>query len=278
MVVQPQAAVGSLTRRFPAGSATKLGRARIDLASLEPMERADLTLPIVPHKDTKVGKEPPVIHIRVLFRPAFLIRSRKATSTFSAVGRVGTGVIGGVGAVGGGIAHAGGAVGKGAVHGVGTVGKGAAQGVGTVGRGVFGGIRKVTGGGSHARQVSVNSTTGEVLPSLEEAPMSAEELEVIASSSSAPDARQDHAAASISSPGTLSITVDGFSHGEDMSDKKFVVIKNGSKVVKETKAHQGEGDQIRFGDTAVVKTGETALDLSLSVVSVHCDRYNLSLD
>lgn len=94
------------------GSATPLGKGRIDLAALEPFEQMELSVPLTPIEG-KAGKEPGVIRIKMTFKPAFLVRTRQATSTFGGGGRVAThlagGVVGGVGAVGGGLLGVGGA-------------------------------------------------------------------------------------------------------------------------------------------------------------------------
>lgn len=260
--LKPDNSAGGFRADFSdSGTATKLGRARIDLAELEPMDLADLHLPIIPHKDAKVGKEQPVVHVRLLFRPAFLLRSRKSTSTFSAVGRVGTGVVGGVGAVGGGLVQVGGVVGKGAVQGVGTVGKGAAHGVGAVGKGVFGGIRRVTGSGPQARQVSLTSASDDTTP----VPTihATEELEVLDDATGAATPTQN---AVIVTHGTLSITVESLSDVDDPSEKTFVAIRRDSKVVKETKAHHSDTNPILFGETAVIKVGDGPVDLAFTVM------------
>ena len=90
------------------GSPTTLGKGQIDLASLEPFEQVELDVQLVPIEG-KAGKEPGTVRIKMVFKPAFLVRSRQATSTFAGAGRVGTQLAGGVGAVGGGLLGVGGA-------------------------------------------------------------------------------------------------------------------------------------------------------------------------
>lgn len=226
---------------------------------------SDVHLPIIPHRDAKASsKEEPVVHLRFLFRPAFLIRSRKSTSTFSAVGRVGTGMIGGVGAVGG-------AVGKGAVHGVGSVGKGvgsvgkgAAHGVGTVGKGVFGGIRRATGGKGHARQASIASIHGEMPPSA--GTQTPDELEVEVLDSATGTSTPTQHSVSVAGSGFVSVTVESLSNLDDPGEKTLVAIRHGAKTIKETKAHRSDSGSLLFGEMTTFKTTDGVLDLSFTVL------------
>jgi len=74
-----------------------LGRAQINLAELEPFQLKALTLPL----DGKSGE----LKLRLLFRPAYITRTRRGTSTFGGgAGRVVTGLAGApVKVVGGGV-------------------------------------------------------------------------------------------------------------------------------------------------------------------------------
>jgi hypothetical protein len=90
-----------------------LGKAAIDLASLEPLQRKEVSLPL----DGKSG----VVRLRMMFTPDFIQRTRQGSSTFhgtfavpgKVVGAPVKGVAMGVGAVGGGISKAGSFLGKG---------------------------------------------------------------------------------------------------------------------------------------------------------------------
>lgn len=226
------------------------------------MELTELTLPIVPHKDIKTPKEQGYVTVKLLFRPGFLVRSRKSTSTFSAVGNglqgVAKGGIGAVGAVGGGAVHLGG----GAVKGVGSVGKG-------VGKGVGGVFKRVGGGGGGGAQGRRASNGDLVIPGTAAEPASANELQGLGlpiaagSAGSSPPA----SAGLGSTAGTLTITIDSLQGAGDADEKKFIVVKSGAKTLKETKAHQGDVlDSIPYGETAVVKTTDGPTELSFSVV------------
>jgi Ca2+-dependent lipid-binding protein len=116
-----------------------LGTAVIDLTALEPFQATDLSLPLV---DPELGPKGE-IHLRLVFTPEIIARSRKSTSTFSMAGRalthVGTlpfgatrtfasGIGGGIGGVASGIG--------GVASGIGGVASGIG-GVGNIARGFF---------------------------------------------------------------------------------------------------------------------------------------------
>ncbi|KAK4047503.1 Tricalbin-2 [Microbotryomycetes sp. JL221] len=224
---------------------------RVDLASLEPLQLSEMHLNMEPAKDVKQGKESAIVHLRLLFRPGFLARARKATSTFSAAGRVGTNIAGGVVGVGGNLAHAGGAVGKGAVQGVGVVGKGAvqgvgvvgkgavqgvgvvgkgaAQGVGAVGKGVFGGIRKVTGASDMEMLVDESGLGSATLPS------------------------------------KLSIVVKSLEGSSEASTKTIVSVRVGSQVVKDIKARNATESHVVFDDAVSIDAEQQPLRLAFTI-------------
>ncbi|KAK4049600.1 Tricalbin-2 [Microbotryomycetes sp. JL201] len=259
------------------GSATRLCKAHIDLNSLEPLSLTEMELPLEPFKDLRHSKDEPVLHIKILFRPGFLAKSRKATSTFSAAGRVGTNIAGGVVGVGGNIAHAGGAVGKGAIAGVGVVGKGAAQGVGVVGKGavqgvgvvgkgavtgvgavgkgVFGGIRKVTGASAHGRSASTGSgSIPTYMVEQDGAPVSPD-IELLA----------DPSSIGAAVPQSLQVklkSLDNFSEG---GGKTLVTIKAGGKTIKEAKARSSGSDSTVFDDVVSINAGQRPLNLSFII-------------
>jgi Ca2+-dependent lipid-binding protein len=63
--------------------AKSLGTAKIDLAPLEPFQSSDLTLPLVSAKHGDKG----TVHMRLVFHPGVIAKSRKNTSTFNSAGR-----------------------------------------------------------------------------------------------------------------------------------------------------------------------------------------------
>ncbi|SCV70224.1 BQ2448_1618 [Microbotryum intermedium] len=233
------------------GTPTHLGQGTINLAGLTPLELTEVNVPLY---DTKTKKQQGTVHIKLMFRPGFLARSRKSTSTFSSAGRVATSLGGGVAQAGGAVVGGVGTVGKGAVSGVGVVGKGAVTGVGAVGKGVFGGIRKVVPGsgqsGAYQRTSSYGNGITEVdfategVAPLPDPGVANSELQ----SSGGPSAE--------SQVGSLTVTVTSLTGAGEPGEKKLVVVKAGSRQIKETKAHHGEGgaDLIKFDESATVKT------------------------
>ncbi|KDE05686.1 hypothetical protein MVLG_03920 [Microbotryum lychnidis-dioicae p1A1 Lamole] len=238
------------------GTPTHLGQGSIDLAALQPLELTEHTVSLY---DVKTKKQQGMVHVKLMFRPGFLARSRKSTSTFSSAGRVAT-------SIGGGVAHAGGAVvggvgviGKGAVSGVGVVGKGAATGVGAVGKGVFGGIRKVVpGGGGHNNSYQRTSSFGN--SSIAEIDFA---NEAAAAGLSDPAVGNSALMSSVGTPsgatsqvGSLTVTITSLSGASEPREKQVVVVKAGNRQIKETKAHHAEGgqDSINFDESTTVKT------------------------
>lgn len=71
--------------------AKSLGTAKIDLASIEPFEAQEVTVPLVSDKHGEKGQ----IRLRLVFQPEIIAKSRKNTSTFSTAGRAMT-TIGGL--------------------------------------------------------------------------------------------------------------------------------------------------------------------------------------
>lgn len=228
------------------------------------MERTELNLPLIPHRDVKAPKETAIVHLRVLFRPGFLVRTRKSTSTFSNAGGA---VLGGVGALGSGVGAVGsagirgaGAVGGGVIHAGGAVGKGALGGVSQVGKGVGGIFKK----GNHTRRASQSDVANSPVAASSLTPLDGE-VEVLAQSSPMTNSGQVTPPSQTSQVGTLSISINSL-EGSDHEDSKCVIVKSGSKVLKETKAHKGDVMSIQYNETAVVKTQEGPMDLSFSVV------------
>ena len=82
------------------GTPDKLGQARINLASLEPIEATNIRVPLAIPGSPPKGE----VMLRLLFRPQFIVKTRAATSTFSGANRVATGVGSGVTQVGKGAA------------------------------------------------------------------------------------------------------------------------------------------------------------------------------
>ncbi|KAK4700199.1 hypothetical protein P7C70_g6053, partial [Phenoliferia sp. Uapishka_3] len=238
------------------GSATPLGKGRIDLTALEPFTQSEVAVVLTPIEG-KPGKEPGTIRIKMTFKPAFLVRTRQATSTFGGAGRVGTslagGVVGGVGAVGGGLLGVGGAVGK----------------------GVFSGIRKVGGGGHHDRNGSGSGSGGaEIPPPVPPLPAYAVDSSSVPSSpnpqnhvreSSAPLSNGSAAQASFGGgPGLLSITIHALTGAGDEDEKKVIMVKHNGKTVEST--HAQKGDPATFEEAVTVKTLEGPCLLEFAVV------------
>ena len=63
--------------------AKSLGTARIDLSALEPFEASELDVKLSHQKHGEKG----YIHVRLLFQPEIIAKTRKNTSTFSTAGR-----------------------------------------------------------------------------------------------------------------------------------------------------------------------------------------------
>lgn len=63
--------------------AKTLGVARIELADIEPFESVDRVVQLTSEKHGQKGQ----IHVRLMFRPEIIAKSRKNTSTFSTAGR-----------------------------------------------------------------------------------------------------------------------------------------------------------------------------------------------
>ncbi|GAA5987383.1 hypothetical protein JCM10908_001933 [Rhodotorula pacifica] len=276
------------------GSSDKLGRALIDLDDgLEPFQAIERVIPLRDFRDS--SKPAGEIRIRMVFTPQFMHRSRKATSTFSNVGRVGTaiggGVVGGVANVGGGVLHAGEFVGKAGVGvgkvgvgAVGTVGKAGFHGVGAVGKGVFGVGRRLTGrGNSYAPSESIDfaaaSESGGVTPTAGSNghfafPEAEGGYEVLATEATTGGGVGGEGP---SGPGQLTVTLGDLTGCGDPAEKKAITVKfNGGKTLLETHSHKsssnggGEGDAVSFaGESVNIKTPaepSAADELQLNVV------------
>lgn len=90
-------------------NAKRLGHGTIDMAKLEPFQNSTVAIPLESDK----GKAAGTIRIRMVFRPQFITRTRRGTSTFSGATRIATGLGKGVVAAPLGVAKGGFAVGKG---------------------------------------------------------------------------------------------------------------------------------------------------------------------
>ncbi|GAA5874962.1 hypothetical protein JCM1840_007163 [Sporobolomyces johnsonii] len=253
------------------GNPDKLGRATIDLASLEPMEPKELTVEL---KDFKSNAPAGTVRLRLLHRPGFLIRARHATSTFSG-GRVGTvlgGVGGGVLAVGGGVGGAGMAVGKSLGHGVTGVGKGA-----------FKGIRKIEGLVPGGRRTSVDNGDLTPVASTEGVDPSGAAVSTISATGSPVqlpvetlhNGNGSGSATPVRGPATshgaaganVVVTVGQLSGLSEGGEKKAVHVKlNGGKTLLSTHHHKGGGEAIDFNETVSVKAAEGPMELSFAVV------------
>lgn len=274
-----------------AGTPDKLGRALINVdEGIEPFQAVERVVPLQDFRDA--SKAAGEIRIRMVFTPQFLHRSRKATSTFSAAGRIGSTLGGGVVNVGGGVLQAGEFVGKAGVGAVGTVGKagfGAVEnvgkvgvgavgtvgkagihGIGSVGKGVFGVGRRLTGRrDSSAPSESIDFATvdgGSATPTA--APHGAFAYpegeggyEVLANGAGA-GAGTGALAGEMAGPhgaGALTVTLGELTDGGEPGEKRAIVVKfNGGKTLLETHSHKGgDGDHnvISFaGESVTIKT------------------------
>ncbi|MBW0557662.1 hypothetical protein O181_097377 [Austropuccinia psidii MF-1] len=205
------------------GASDKLGQAKIDLTSLEPLQQTTIVA-----KLSLGDKEHGQIQMRLTFRPNFISRSREATSTFTGgFGRVATGLSGSVLSTGAG-------VGIGAAKGVGTLGGGVLKGVGGVGKLGYSGIKRVTGGNKR------ESIIGEDLENvaMEEAPSALDsKMGTISTVGS-----REPLASSPSKTTTKSITdfklnimIIGASELESSEMKTYVHVKRNEKPVYDTK-------------------------------------------
>ncbi|KAM0750754.1 tricalbin [Meredithblackwellia eburnea MCA 4105] len=275
------------------GTDDKLAMGPIDLAALEPMEQMAVTIPLqhIGGKPNKNG--PPSLRLKLTFQPAFVVRTRQATSTFGAAGRVGTTLAGGVGNIAGGVGHIAGGVGHIAGSGVGAVGSGiigvggaGVKGVGAVGKGMFGGLKKVgTIGGGHSRKESLGSTAdippvppvpaqnaAEVIPPAAVAAVAAvPAVEGYAVNGANGHSRELSGATTATAnggipgtPGLLSITVLSVTGAGDPEEKKAVLIKSNGREVGTSHSHKGDPAQI--DESFTTKTSASACQLEFSVI------------
>lgn len=228
------------------GTADKLGRGKIDLADLEPMQQFPLKVQLTdPHSDAQQG----VVNLRMIFRPGFIIRSRQATSTM--VGRTGTAIGGGVLQVGSGVGH----VGVGAVKGVGKIGYTGVTGVGKLG---YSGVRKVVPG-HHKRTGTASTIDPDGNVDGEEGAVAA-----IVPSTDAAQANGQAGGGGFGSAGKLSVAVLGASGLPDAEHKTFVSVRlNGRKVDHTKTSHQPETPT--WDETFSTETGDGQAELEFTV-------------
>ena len=276
-----------------AGTPDKLGRALINVdEGIEPFQAVERVVPLRDFRDA--SKPAGEIRIRMVFTPQYLHRSRKATSTFSAAGRIGSTLGGGVVNVGGGVLQAGEFVGKAGVGAVGTVGKagfGAVESVGKVGVGAVGTVGKagISGVGSVGKSVF---GVGRLLTSRRDSSAPSESIDFATSDggaatpTAAPNgafaypegeggfeilANGAGAGAGMGAPagemagphgaGALTVTLGDLTDGGEAGEKRAIVVKfNGGKTLLETHSHKGSGDGdhnnvISFaGESVTIKT------------------------
>ncbi|KAL8287656.1 hypothetical protein RQP46_003514 [Phenoliferia psychrophenolica] len=238
------------------GSATPLGKGRIDLASLEPFQQVEIPIVLTPIEG-KPGKEPGTIRVKLTFKPQFLVRTRQATSTFSGAGRVGTHLAGGVGAVGGGLLGVGGA---------------GVKGVGAVGKGVFGGIRKVGNIGQSSHDRSPSGASMSDVPPVPAIPSYAMDSVVAPDSpngrgreSSAPITPPNgHSGPFPGAPGQLSIKINTLEGAGDDDEKRAISVKVNGKAIETT--HAQKGDPATYDEAVTVKTVEGPCNIEFAVL------------
>ncbi len=211
--------------------AESLGRAAIDLSSLEPFEATEQHVQLVSSKHGRKG----TVHIRMVFQPEVIMRTRKNTSTFSNAGRAMTTVAGAPIAVGKG-------VGKGVVHG----GMGVVHGVGHVG-GFAGRLVK--------RGHSKNGSEDAVLEEAYQlAPPPAEGVEAVdlgvtnggaspAQDISMASALREGAAAPQIEGGTLLVTCVTAKELQGGDVKPYLQLKLGTKTHKTGHSHKGNAPE-----------------------------------
>jgi hypothetical protein len=209
--------------------------------------------------DIKTNAPRGSIRMKLLFRPAFLARSRQSTSTFSMAGRVATGVGGGVFGAGTVVAGAG-------VAGVGAVGK---LGLGA-GKGVFGGAKRLVGGGGDKSSPSSplsNSNNGDTqflagtgVPPVPDLPSSliGSPSSMNGNGASTPPRR------TVGAAGSLEVTIVKVTGSHDPDEKKLVAIRMGGKTIDHT--HAVKGDPIVFDQQFTMKTGEGSCDLDFTIL------------
>lgn len=144
--------------------------------------------------------------------------------------------------------------------------------VGNSGKGVGGIFKK----NSHARRSSQSDMAAAPLTAAGIAPIesaNSNELEMLADPASAAAASPRAGAIAsgnvtppTSTVGTLQIGILALEGTTEHDESKSVVVRSGSKTIKETKAHKGDVMSIQYGETAVVKTGDGPFELSFSVV------------
>jgi len=213
------------------GTATKLCEAKIDLRDLEPIEQKDVAITL---KDVKMSKDGGTANLKLLFRPAFLSRTRGATSTFSA-GRIGTGL----GAIGGGVIGAGGSVLGAGVTGVGSVGKG----VGAVGKGAFGGLKHaIKGGHSGSADKNLSADGPQVTPKAD----AAETFPPSPSDGAEPGEKAANGSGNTtpnSQAGVITATVTKVTGLDVIDEKCYVILRHNGKSIGHTKSDKGDRSQ-----------------------------------
>ncbi|GAA5974459.1 hypothetical protein JCM11641_003227 [Rhodosporidiobolus odoratus] len=244
--------------------ADKLGYGSIDLKTIEPFEATER---VVQLQDFKTGQPAGQVRVRLMFQVAFLRKERAATSTMTnlpgrALTTIGSGAVGGVGAVAGGA----GFVGKTAAHGVVGVGKG----VGGVGRGIFGAGKRLTSG--HKRGDSVPPVVPEMdgettaAYAVPEAGFGVPVMEVLAAGGS-PNPALPSTTTTQAKEGTLTLGVGQLTGVGEVGEKMNVEIRFNGKKAVDTHSHKvsSEGVVEFGGQSAVIKTGEGAAELSILV-------------
>ncbi|KAI5478145.1 hypothetical protein MNV49_005409 [Pseudohyphozyma bogoriensis] len=275
------------------GSATLLGKAPIDLAALEPIERTEVSLLLT---DPKTRKQKGTVNIAMVFHPAFVIRTRQGTTNFGAAGRVATtlggsvigvggNVVGGAGHLVGGAGHlVGGAVG-GAGHLVGGGVGAVAGGAGSLGKGFARtlGFGKKSANGSPVIISPVSSPVSSPAPSsLKDGFFpgnTASDIPPVpavpgyAAGSVVPPSPQPNGSGSAvlapgspipsRGPGTLSVTINNVKGTGDADEKKAVAI---AYLGKTYETHNHKGDPADFGQSFTVKTIDGPCPIEFTVL------------
>lgn len=214
------------------GASDKLGQAKIDLSTLEPMVQSTFVAHLIQGDKTQ-GE----VQIRMTFRPHFISRSRQATSTFAGgFGRVATGLSGTV-------LSAGAGVGIGAAKGVGTVGGGVLKGVGGVGKFGVAGFKRAAGIGN--KRTSVIGEEVPIVPVIEpnlnlaNGSINQSQAADISTSDVTPQSPATSSNQKIYTPVAdykLSVVIVSAVGLENIGGKTYVQVRKNGKTVYDTKA------------------------------------------
>lgn len=178
--------------------AKSLGEAKIDLSDIEPFVGVERELPLMHSKHGERGRA----HLRLMFQPEIIVKSRKNTTTFSTAGRAMTQ-----------IGHIPVGAGKGVLHGV---------------TGVF---RRVGGSGSES-EAEEEKTDFRNIPAAGQASQAIGALGGTLNPGAAVFPTENGTSNQSSEPGTLRVTVVDAKDLSTNEVKPYVTIRIGDKEQK----------------------------------------------